>query len=114
MMDRETLTPPNGPKGLYCPLMRKNADRACQTCTFWQPMERVNLTNGETIVEWKCAFVWQMHLAARAQAQMDGLHAAFNGVRDGLAWVARQSLPPPAKPATLIELKPEPSTNGAS
>lgn len=47
---------PIEPKGLYCPLWRKDVSRVCHTCVLFTKIGGVHPQTGEHIDQWLCAY----------------------------------------------------------
>jgi hypothetical protein len=64
---------PIEPKGLYCPLWRKDVSKVCHTCALFTKVSGVHPQTGENIDRWMCAY------NAAVLAALDTARAAHVG-----------------------------------
>lgn len=81
---------PLGDPNLICPLHRKKCSKVCHTCPFWLPLELT--VSGQTTTDWRCALAWGPTLQTINNARMDGLGAAMEQTRNGMAVFRRSVL----------------------
>mgnify|MGYP000365064892 CR=1 FL=1 len=78
------------------------------TCSLWIRLPRKVRLTGEDVEEYHCGDVWQVILAAEANREMVGLHAAMNSFRNEMCKRSDGVLQQAAEMALLHQVLPPP------